>query len=91
MPLYDEKLISKPFGEGGYYIFIKLNYKFKLSSWEIAELLINNFNIAVIPGEAFGIDNGDIYLRLSYGNIREEQMEIYAKKLAEALYKIRGL
>lgn len=91
IPLYEEKLISKPMSEGGYYIFLKLDMKGNLSGWELTKLLIDGFNIAVMPGEAFGVNDGNIYLRLSYGNVKAEQMSYYAERLVDALYKINKM
>lgn len=91
MSLHRNKLISEPMSEGGYYIFLKLNIKANISGWELAKLLIDKFNIAIIPGEAFGMDDGNIYLRLSYGNIRTEQMTYYAERFVDAIYEVNNL
>ena len=58
-----------PEAEGAFYVF--LNVKTTLSSWEVAERLIREFSVAVIPGSAFGCVDG-CYLRVSYGALEPE-------------------
>jgi len=61
--------LSYIYPEGAFYIFIdiskiknNLNYKESLSV-EFCEQLLNKYNVAVVPGVAFGIDD---YIRISY-------------------------
>jgi len=57
------------------------------SGWEISRRLIDEFAIAVVPGEAFGAE-GEPSIRLSYGNIRAADIEREAGRLAAALARI---
>lgn len=62
--------------QGAFYIMVnieklfgkKYNNEIIGSSLEFARLLLENENVAVIPGEAFGLDN---YIRLSYATSME--------------------
>ncbi len=55
---------SFPDSQGAFYVLIKVETS--LDSMTLVTKLIEEFNIAVLPGEAFGIDTG-CYLRVSYG------------------------
>ncbi|MHB8054691.1 MAG: pyridoxal phosphate-dependent aminotransferase [Candidatus Aminicenantales bacterium] len=83
-PLHERGLIGKLRGAGGFYLFIRLEPEIARSGWEIARRLVDEFALAVVPGEAFGMDEHP-YLRLSYGNIRAAEMGPAADRLAEAL------
>jgi len=86
-PLHDGGLISEPRGAGGFYIFIRLKPEHPRSGWEIARRLVDDYSLAVVPGEAFGME-GRPWLRLSYGNIRAAEMDPAADRLAAALADI---
>ncbi len=89
MILYNKGIISKPISEGGYYVFVKFNFNVALIGWELVELLIDKYGIAVMPGEAFGVFDKDIYLRISYGNVKPDEMRKSARKLKDALFEIK--
>jgi aspartate/methionine/tyrosine aminotransferase len=88
MLLHQQGIISKPVSEGGYYVFIKLLRTSFQSGWAIIESLVERYGIAVVPGEAFGIES-EPYIRISYGNITPDKMSVYAELLSNALYQIR--
>lgn len=50
--------------EGAFYVFMKLDH-YGLSSEEFCERLLEEYNVAIVPGTAFG-DCGEGYARLSY-------------------------
>lgn len=50
--------------EGAFYVFMKLGH-YGLSSEEFCERLLEEYNVAIVPGTAFG-DCGEGYARLSY-------------------------
>ncbi|MBQ2729196.1 MAG: aminotransferase class I/II-fold pyridoxal phosphate-dependent enzyme [Clostridia bacterium] len=50
--------------EGAFYVFMKLDH-YGLSSEEFCERLLDEYNVAIVPGTAFG-DCGEGYARLSY-------------------------
>ena len=86
-PLHDGGLISEPRGAGGFYVFIRLKPEHPQSGWEIARRLVDEYALAVVPGEAFGMAERP-WLRLSYGNIRAAEMDSAADRLAAALSNI---
>ncbi len=83
-PLHERGLIGELRGAGGFYLFIRLEPEHARNGWDIARRLVDEFALAVVPGEAFGM-NEHPYLRLSYANIRAAQMGPAADRLAAAL------
>ena len=59
-----EHFCAFPDSQGAFYILIKVETS--LDSMTLTRKLIEEFKVAVLPGEAFGIDTG-CYLRISYG------------------------
>ncbi|MFC1762743.1 pyridoxal phosphate-dependent aminotransferase [Planctomycetota bacterium] len=57
-------LCTVPRPQGAFYYLPKI--KTSRSGMEVAECLVREFKVAVIPGEAFGLKQG-CYLRISYG------------------------
>ena len=57
-------LLEPPRSEGAFYVF--LNVATTLKSMVLAERLAREHGVAVVPGEAFGIQQG-CYLRVAYG------------------------
>jgi aspartate/methionine/tyrosine aminotransferase len=53
-----------PEAAGAFYFFLKV--RTSLPAMELAENLIREHRIAVIPGMAFGVNEG-CYLRIAYG------------------------
>lgn len=67
--------------DGAFYIFIKLNSG--LSDIAFCESLLENYNICVVPGSAFG-ESGSGYIRISYScdiQIVLEALNIISKDL----------
>jgi aspartate aminotransferase len=58
-----------PVPQGAFYVFPNVE-AFGRSSGELADYLLEEAGVAVLPGTAFG-RNGEGYLRLSYANSRE--------------------
>ena len=59
--------------EGAFYVFMKLDH-YGLSSDEFCERLLEEYNVAIVPGTAFG-DCGEGYARLSYAYSLEHLKE----------------
>lgn len=88
-PLRAQGLIGEATSAGGFYLFVPLDAKRAGSGRGIAERLVREHGVAVVPGEAFGMERRP-FLRLSYGNIRPEAMEAAASRLAAALAVVLG-
>ena len=58
-----------PDPEGAFYLMLKLETSY--DSMTLARELIEKYKVAVLPGEAFGINKG-CYLRLSYGSLEPQ-------------------
>lgn len=63
------KFCSFPQPDGAFYFLLKIDTP--LSSITLATKLIEEYKVAVIPGNAFGLDQG-CYLRVSYGSLEPE-------------------
>ena len=68
--------------DGAFYAFLSLNTA--LSDMDIVERLIRDFRIAVMPGSAFGMEQG-CYLRISYGALDEATLEDGMHRLISGL------
>lgn len=71
--------------DGAFYVFLRLDTV--LVDMEVVERLIRGFHIAVMPGSAFGMDNG-CYLRISYGALDEATLEEGMDRLINGLKAI---
>ena len=60
-----------PRADGAFYFLTKVHTE--MGSMALAEILIRNHGIAVIPGIAFGMTDG-CYLRISYGALQKESV-----------------
>jgi aspartate/methionine/tyrosine aminotransferase len=67
---------------GAFYAFPNV-MSFGLSSDEMADYLLNEAGVAVLPGTAFG-RNGEGYLRLSYANSMGN-IQTALERIAQAL------
>ncbi|MBL4778242.1 hypothetical protein [Ralstonia sp.] len=72
---------------GAFYFLVKLNTS--LSGIQIVERLIKEHKIAVIPGEAFGMDDG-CYCRIAYGALDKKTSEMGIQRLIKGLTDIIG-
>ena len=88
-PLRAQGLIGEAMSAGGFYLFVPLDPKRARSGQEAGERLVLEHGVAVVPGEAFGMQRRP-FLRLSYGNIRPAAMETAAPRLAAALVAVLG-
>ncbi|MCX7097511.1 MAG: pyridoxal phosphate-dependent aminotransferase [Methylococcales bacterium] len=68
--------------DGAFYLLLKLDTQ--RNDLQLAKALISEFKIAVIPGCAFGLQNG-CYLRVSYGMLDEEKLPIALQRLQAGL------
>jgi aspartate/methionine/tyrosine aminotransferase len=64
-----QELCDVPRADGAFYFLLRIHGK--RDAMEIAERLIREHRVAVIPGTAFGLDHG-CYLRIAYGALRKE-------------------
>jgi aspartate/methionine/tyrosine aminotransferase len=71
--------------QGAFYVFPNVK-SLGLSSDEIADILLNQAGVAVLPGTAFG-EYGEGYLRLCYSNSRE-QTQRALDRVAEVLARL---
>lgn len=71
--------------EGAFYLLLKL--RTGKNDLELVKALIDNYQVAAIPGCAFGLHDG-CYLRVSYGMLDEERAEIALQRLASGIREI---
>jgi aspartate/methionine/tyrosine aminotransferase len=72
--------------EGAFYFFLKVHTQ--IESLELVKRLIREHRVAVIPGSAFGIDDG-CYLRIAYGALQQETAQEGIERLIRGLKAIR--
>ncbi|NEQ89146.1 MAG: pyridoxal phosphate-dependent aminotransferase, partial [Moorea sp. SIO2I5] len=84
-----EGLCTIGHADGAFYVFLKVDTQ--LDAFELVERLIREHRVAVIPGTAFGIEDG-CYLRLAYGALQKETVaegiERFVAGLKEILQKV---
>jgi len=68
--------------EGAFYLLLKLNTA--RNDLELVKTLISDFKVAVIPGCAFGLQDG-CYLRVSYGMLDQERAGIAMQRLVSGI------
>lgn len=73
--------------KGAFYIFINCK-KLGMKSAELADYLLENAKIALVPGDVFG-PGGEGYLRMSFANSYENIVE-GCKRLGEAVAALRA-
>jgi aspartate/methionine/tyrosine aminotransferase len=73
--------------DGAFYFFLKINTK--LDAFELAERLIREHQVAVMPGTTFGMDDG-CYLRVAYGALQKETVAEGIERLVKGLQTILG-
>ncbi len=71
-------LCSTPDSKGAFYSLVKLNTT--LTGMQVVERLIKEYKVAVIPGEAFGMNDG-CYCRIAYGALDKGASETGIKRL----------
>jgi aspartate aminotransferase len=71
--------------QGAFYVFP--NFKsFGLTSFSLAEMILDNAGVAVLPGSAFG-EYGEGYLRLVYSN-SVENIELAIERIRQVILEI---
>jgi aspartate/methionine/tyrosine aminotransferase len=78
-------LATVPTAAGAFYCFIRVNSR--LDSMALAERLIRDHKVAVIPGSAFGMTEG-CYLRVAYGALQKETVAEGVGRLVTGLRAI---
>lgn len=71
--------------DGAFYFFLKINTNLK--AFDLAKRLIEEYQVAVIPGETFGVENG-CYLRVAYGALSPETAKEGITRLIKGLKNI---
>ncbi len=79
--------ISTNHPTGAFYIFVNIKSLGK-TSMEMAEYLLENAKIALVPGSAFGSE-GEGYLRISYATSMEQLVEA-CKRIRKAVEDLRA-
>ena len=80
-------LCSLPRSRGAFYFFLRIMTE--LDDMELARALIREHKVAVIPGSAFGMQEG-CYLRVAYGALERETVREGIDRLVAGLTKITG-
>ncbi|MGI0480898.1 pyridoxal phosphate-dependent aminotransferase [Geminocystis sp. CENA526] len=71
--------------DGAFYFFLKIDTK--INSFDLTKKLIENYQVAVIPGTTFGIED-KCCLRVAYGSLNYETAEIGINRLVEGLSEL---
>jgi aspartate/methionine/tyrosine aminotransferase len=74
-----------PTADGAFYFLLRLETDWK--PMELVEKLVREFGVAVIPGTAFGMEQG-CYLRVAYGALQKETAADGIGRLARGLKSI---
>ena len=74
-----------PPADGAFYFLLKLNRD--LDPLEIVRRLVREHRVAVIPGTAFGMNQG-CYLRVAYGALEEQTVSEGMDRLATGLTRL---
>ena len=75
-----------PPGDGAFYLLLKVDTA--LDSLALAERLIREHGVAVIPGAAFGLQEG-CYLRVAYGALDADTAALGVRRLVDGLRACR--
>lgn len=71
--------------KGAFYFFLKINTK--INSFDLSKKLIENHQVAVIPGITFGREK-DCYLRVAYGSLNYQTATRGITRLVEGLTEL---
>ena len=71
--------------DGAFYVFVRLHTD--QTDMDIVKRLVREFRIAVMPGSAFGMEDG-CYLRISYGALDEATLQEGLHRLINGLSTI---
>ena len=76
-----------PHSEGAFYVFLDVDTT--LTGLQLAERLAREYGVAVVPGEAFGMQEG-CYLRVAYGAPDAETVREGVRRLGAGIRAICG-
>ena len=77
--------VQVPAAEGAFYLLVRLQTD--LDAMHVVTRLVQEHKVAVIPGDAFGL-NDACYLRIAYGALRQEEVLVGMDRLVEGLAQI---
>jgi aspartate/methionine/tyrosine aminotransferase len=80
-----EPLCSVPPAEGAFYCCLRVNAK--ADQMDVAERLIREHKVAVIPASAFGLTDG-CYFRVAYGALEKATVAEGIGRLVDGLRRI---
>jgi aspartate/methionine/tyrosine aminotransferase len=80
-----EPLCTVPPADGAFYCFVRVNTD--ANPMQIAERLIREHKVAVIPGTAFGV-TGSCYFRVAYGALQKSTVAVGVGRLVNGLRAI---
>ena len=80
-------IASVPAADGAFYVLLRVHTDMKPLA--LAERLIREHKVAVIPGDAFGMTDG-CYLRVAYGALQKATVAEGIGRLVGGLRKILG-
>ena len=86
-PLVAEGICDVPPAQGAFYFLLRLRQGAR-PPLEVAETLIREHRVAVIPGSAFGLDRG-CHLRVAYGALEKATATEGIGRLVEGLRRLR--
>lgn len=73
--------------DGAFYFFLKVHTQ--MNAFELVKKLIQEHQVAVIPGTTFGMEDG-CYLRVAYGALQQETVKAGMERLVQGLQTILG-
>ncbi|MBD2208849.1 pyridoxal phosphate-dependent aminotransferase [Nostoc linckia FACHB-104] len=73
--------------DGAFYFFLKVHTQ--MNAFELVKRLIQEHQVAVIPGTTFGMEDG-CYLRVAYGALQQETVKAGMERLVQGLQTILG-
>ena len=79
--------VEAPPANGAFYVFIRVDGEPPLDDMEVVRELIVEHGVAVVPGSAFGVEEG-CSLRLSYAAVDRDTMAVGARRLVDGLRTI---
>jgi aspartate/methionine/tyrosine aminotransferase len=85
-PLIADGVCEVPPAQGAFYFLLRVHSQ--RTPLELAEQLIRQHRVAIIPGNAFGLERG-CHLRLAYGALQKETAAEGVGRLAEGLRALR--
>jgi aspartate/methionine/tyrosine aminotransferase len=80
-----EDIVTVPRAEGAFYFLLRVHSE--IGSMKLAERLIREHKVAVIPGMTFGIEEG-CYLRVACGALKKETVAEGVSRLVRGLKQI---